>query len=342
VPRRRCSPALRSLAIATLLVCALSRAATSDPGDPDATGSGSATPPTDTAESLFNEGRTFAAAGNYVAACERFERALALDTTALGTALNLADCYQKRALTAKAYHLFARIARDADLAHDDAKQIYAHDRAAQLVAQLVDVELHVASPAHLAIAIDGVPVEGVIGATVHEVADPGTVVIDATAPGLPPFHAERRAGAKQTLAVDVVLALPDNDHIEPFPPGAGVATRRTSWVIASVAAGGAGVIAAGLGLGFGDAARADHDRVLDDGSCRATPRGLACTPAGATAEAHAGHLADLATGLTIGGAVLVAGAAVVWLVAPRDHVHGYAIAPAITPSEIGVLLDRAF
>jgi hypothetical protein len=328
---------LRSFAIAILLLCGLAGIALADP---DATGSDAGSAAPETAESLFNEGRSLAAAGNFAAACERFERAVALDPGALGTALNLADCYEKRALTAKAYRLFTRVAHDAEVARDDGKATYARDRAGKLVVQLVAVDVHV--PARLlssvAVAIDREPV-ATVAPVIHELVDPGMVVVDATAPGELPFHDEHRAGAGDTVTVELVLGPPP---IEPLPPGAGVATRRRSWVLASIIGGGIGLVGVGVGLGFGDAARSDHDRVLDDGSCRATPHGLACTPAGASAEAHAGRLADVATGLTIGGAAVVAAAAVVWALAPRDHLHGYAVAPIVTGSEIGVVLDRAF
>ena len=54
------------------------------------------------AEALFKEGRTLSASGHISEACPKFEASLHLDP-ALGTLLNLAECYEKLGKTASAW-----------------------------------------------------------------------------------------------------------------------------------------------------------------------------------------------------------------------------------------------
>jgi uncharacterized protein HemY len=55
-----------------------------------------------TAEALFAEGRRLMSSGNYATACQKFAASQKLDP-ALGTSLNLADCYDKSGRTASAW-----------------------------------------------------------------------------------------------------------------------------------------------------------------------------------------------------------------------------------------------
>src|SRR5437764_5986851 len=58
-----------------------------------------------TAEALFEDGKRLASAGEYAAACPKFAASQKLDP-AVGTALNLADCYEKLGRTACAWAEF--------------------------------------------------------------------------------------------------------------------------------------------------------------------------------------------------------------------------------------------
>lgn len=325
-------------AVAVALGLVLGAAATAAADPPPATGSDA-----ERALQLFEDGRTLAKNGDFVGACQRFQQSLQLDPGALGTALNLADCYEKRAQTAKAWHLFDKVARRAAQQNDDTKEKFARDRADHLVVQLVAVDAHVAGglPSGFAIAINGEPVPEVgPGPEIHDLADPGAIVVDATAPGKPAFHAELRGAAGATL--DIPIAFPDGTAPDLPRPPAGT-HRRGSWVTGSFVVGGAGAAAVLVGLGFGYQARSDHDEVLSSGDCHPTAGGLACNSAGDTNERHAATLANVSTGLTIGGLALVAGGVALFMLAPHDRERdGIAVGPIVDTNKIGIALGGRF
>jgi hypothetical protein len=310
-------------------------------------------PPTaadsDRATKLFEEGRTLAKKGDWVAACDRFQQALDIDPSALGTALNLADCYEKRAQTAKAWHLFDKVARRGahSATESDAKKgSYAHDRAETLRVQLVSVDVRV--PGHVpdgfALSINGQPVTQISG-EMQDVADPGAIVVEATAPGKPPFHAELRGAAGSTVSIDVVFGDGEVVARPAREPAAGATVhRRSGWVTGAFVVGGAGVAAALVGLGFGYEARSDHDDVLSSNECHDTAAGLSCTAAGAEKERHAATLANVSTGLTVGGLALAAGGVALFMLAPQDREQKdhLGLGPIVTTSQLGVALGGRF
>src|SRR5882757_7808503 len=75
---------LSRFALAAILCGALPRVAHAGEKGPDAV----------RAEALFDEGRRLMTAGDFTAACPKFASSQALDP-AIGTALNLANCYEK-------------------------------------------------------------------------------------------------------------------------------------------------------------------------------------------------------------------------------------------------------
>lgn len=280
----------------------------------------------DEATDLFKEGRELAAKGDYVAACDRFEHALKIDPTALGTELNLADCYEHRAQTSRAWHMFDSIAAKAKAANDPSKVGYARDRADKLVVQLVTVRLHVAAPIPdgLAITVNTTPVA--TAAEIKDYADPGTIVVEAKAPKVPPFRAERRVGAGTTVDVDIVFRAPQKQlelHTDPTGPDAGTIhfTRKKSYrttALVLTSAGAGAFIASGV---LTLVAKWKHDGVLDDGSCHRTDVGLACNADGAARERSAGTFADAATIFAIGGGLLFVGGVTVFEIAPKIGTH---------------------
>src|SRR5436309_1887312 len=66
-------------------------------------------------ESLFEEGKKLAAAGNYTDACPKFLASYNLEHRT-GTALNLADCYEKSGQLASAWARFVEVATVAERA----------------------------------------------------------------------------------------------------------------------------------------------------------------------------------------------------------------------------------
>jgi hypothetical protein len=334
------------------IVAGSGRLALADPDTGSGTGSASSagsasSPQPASATTLFEEGRTLARKGDFVGACDRFQRSLALDPAALGTALNLADCYEKRALTSRAWHLFDQVARRAGTADDQVKAKFARDRADKLVVQLAHVDLHVPAPRPpgLAITINGDPVvlPDDAATDVHELADPGTITVVATAPGQAPVHDELRAAAGATAAVPIEFTAPVGVRRNALEPGGSVGDdqhRKTAWVGSAIVVGAVGLVATGLGVGFGIAAHTDHEDAVTDG-CRQSGGQILCPPLAAGTENLAVHRADQATAFTIAGLALLAGGAVLFLEAPREREH-LAVAPVVGAGEIGVALGGGF
>jgi hypothetical protein len=157
------------------------------------------------AETLFQDGRTLAAAGRYAEGCPKFEASLRLDP-GVGTELNLADCYEHLGRFASAWGMFKQAADDArKIADADAEQA-ARDRAAVLEPKLsrLTIQLPKETIVGLAVTRNGVTVELTVLGTAMPV-DPGAQKIECRAPG--------RKGWTQELAVQpgasVVAAVPN-------------------------------------------------------------------------------------------------------------------------------------
>jgi len=128
---------------------------------------------------LFEEGRAAAKEGNYPAACALFMRSLRIER-AIGTQLNLADCYERTDQLRRAHEQFVEVEKLAR----DAKQVDRADFAAQrikaLEGKLATLIVHVADPmaTGLRILIDNrsVPVRSKI----VELLDPGPIEVIAT------------------------------------------------------------------------------------------------------------------------------------------------------------------
>jgi hypothetical protein len=273
---------------------------------------------------LFKEGRELASHGDYVGACDRFERALAIDPTALGTELNLADCYEHRAQTARAWHMFDGIVAKAKAASDPSKASYARDRADKLVVQLVAVVVHVRRPIpdHLTVTIAGraVPIGD---GEIHDYADPGTITVIAKPATGAEKRTDRRGAAGATVEVEVAFpaSTPQiggdgTPHDTPVVRHRKKGYRTTSIVLASAGAG--SLVTSGV---LALVAHWKHDGVLDDGSCHRTDAGLACNPDGAARERSAGTFADAATVFAVAGALFVVGGVTVYEIAPKIGAH---------------------
>ena len=136
------------------------------------------------AEVLFLEGQRLLAAGQIEAACAKFEESERHDQ-AIGTLLNLGNCFEKAGRTASAWATFKEVADMAVAAHDATREQYAKQRAASLTPRLSKLTIVVPAEVNtdgLVIRRDGVQV----GAALWGVAvpvDPGQHKIDVAAPG---------------------------------------------------------------------------------------------------------------------------------------------------------------
>ncbi len=176
------------------IVCVLETAAYAQPAENKAG-----------AETLFQEARVLAQAGRHAEACPKFEASFRLDP-AVGTELNLADCYEHLGRFASAWGLFKQAADDARRVADADAEQAARDRAAALDARLSHLTIQLPKEAIVGLVVtrNGTTVDIALLGTAMPV-DQGAHKIECHAPG-------RRAWTQDlTVKVgdSVVAAVPN-------------------------------------------------------------------------------------------------------------------------------------
>lgn len=287
----------------------------------------------DEATKLFEEGRALSAAGNYPAACEKFEHSAALAGGA-GTKFNLADCYEHLGKNKSARDLFVEVAAMTRKLGQAKRERAALARASALDAKMarITVDLRAAGPG-VHVSLDGK--ELAAGAIERPIdVDLGEHEIVASAQGKEPWSFRVAVPNGPANVVIVVPALeaeienpaaseprpkpqPRKPNVKPEGPieaEVGSSTRRTITLVL----GGAGV--AGLA---GGAYMAVRYRQNHEDSKVICPSSRGCTDA--EIDAHAAFVDEAKTartwsyvGFGVGGAALI-GAAYSFLSAPDDE-----------------------
>ncbi len=342
---------LRTLALVVVVfvVTAISRAASADEAGE--------------AKRLFEEARALLKDEKFPEACAKFAASFELDRKP-GTQLNLGECAERDNKLRRAWLLFDdaareydknRLAADARLAQDptsaDARRDsaiaaagakLARERADALVPRLATVIVRIAQPRVTGLAVrigdHAAPPAGEI----VEHLDAGALTITAHAPGREPFSttAEAVAGGQIVVEIPTLRTIPDGTpggggSEQPVAVGSERRSRSRVRLAYGIGAGGlvvsafSGIVALQARSQYNDAA-AKCMHVGDELQC----------PTGPAADIDsAGTKADLATVLAIGGGVLVAGAIVVYLTAPREHLR---FTPMASSSGAGVTLSGRF
>lgn len=172
------------------------------------------TPPTErsaeevaTATSLFQKGKALQDAGKIDDACKMFESSLQLNPQ-IGIRLNVAECHELRGRLVEAHALFQETAEEATQ-KGDRRASYAAQRTQLLEAKLVRVKLALVEPVTpgLLISVAGCPV-ATTAASSMRVVTPGTIVIDLSAQGHKPVKLEKPGAAGEELTVDVPPLTP--------------------------------------------------------------------------------------------------------------------------------------
>ncbi len=267
------------------------------------------------AEALFSEARTLIKDGRWEDACPKLESSLALDP-ALGTLLNLAECYAKVGKTASAWLRYREAAAVALQSGQKERETIARDRAKALEGELC--RLTVKAP-----PLDGLVMKRDGAASLTNVPvpiDPGSHEIVVEAPGYEPFATRVLAVDRcDALTVDVPQTLGGARAAAPTPkpmlpldaspaPVPGQHGWRAQHTLA-IAVGAVGLVGVALGAGFA----LDADATNKEGRSKCTPE------CGSDARAlidDAGRSADIATVSFITAGVFLAGAAVLWLTSP--------------------------
>lgn len=273
------------------------------------------------AQQLFDSALADAEAGNFAAACPKFQASQDADPKT-STLLNLGACYEKNSQTASAWGAFREAQLLARRIGRTDWETNARARAEALEPRLVRltvvVPLASAAPG-LVVTRDGMK----LGAGEYGVAipvDPGDHLVRVTADGKTPW--ETRSSVREASVVVTVPSLVDVPKerspvpLASPPPQERVVQRewwtplRTGGVI-GIGVGGAALVT-GAVLGF--VAKGNHD----DAKAQCQRADLtACPPDSVASGESAQSLAGVATGVFVAGAVLAAAGVAVVLVAPN-------------------------
>jgi hypothetical protein len=301
-----------------------------------------------TADALFIEGRRLSAERRFAEACAQFEASMALSQR-LGVALNLADCYEHLGKTASAWVAFGAAAALARRLADP-REAFALQRQEALVPRL----------SRLRITPSGAPLDGVAvvrdGVRVDPAAygvavpvDPGTHVVDATAPGRTPWSTRIAVSREGEITA---VEIPELERMSAPPaaplvtPAGATVARPSIGAASAVDPGGRrttpvmwialGVSATGIGAGtaFGFAARSLWQQARPD--CDAFNH---CSDAASALIARSHRDGDLSTAaFAVAGAALITGA-VLYLHASRARPAR--VVPALAADAVSVEVAAA-
>ncbi|MBI5534436.1 MAG: hypothetical protein HY898_17055 [Deltaproteobacteria bacterium] len=298
------------------------------------------------ARALFDQARSLVAEGKLAEACPKLEESQRLDP-GMGTAFNLADCYEKMGRTTSAWTIFLEVASQARGAALAEKEKVARERAAALEPKLSRLAVMVPQSSQipgLQVRRDGSSLGKAMWNTALPV-DPGSHKIEVSAPGKRKWTGTVEVPAQSASSTIAVPALVDDtgdadkasspssrpsdaDSASGSPLGSPKdgSTQRLIGLIA----GGVGVVGLGASVVIGLGAK----KKVDDASpyCSAT----VCNDLrGVELRDDARSQANVATVVGVIGTVALAGGAVLYFTAPsggkgreaRRPAQGIAIGP---------------
>jgi hypothetical protein len=297
------------------------------------------------AEALFQEGRKLVEEKRYGEACPKFAASHKL-APAVGTLLNLGDCYQRAGLYASAWLRFVDAIGLAQKLNRPDRERAARDRAMLVEPKLTRVTI-TAKDAVIEVKKDGVVLdEGSLGTAIP--VDPGNHVIEARARGKKAYvHPFVVTDEAQQLRIAIPALGPgDGKDDPPLPPPVvkeppkkepprkepppPPPEKRSPLRTVGVVVAGAGVVGVGVGTFFGLRAMSKWNDSKK--TCDAT----GCDAAGYVSGTDAKGAGTVSTiGFVAGGALLVGGA-VMFFVSPSGEAKR-----AGTPGEGGVVVGVA-
>lgn len=263
------------------------------------------------ARTLFDEARKLMKQGKFEEACPKLEEGARLNP-GIGMRFNLASCWEHVGKTASAWSLYLDVAAAAKQAKQLDREKEARKAAGRLEPGLA--KLIINAPDHVAgleIKRDGTVI-GDAGWNVAAPVDPGTHVVEATAPDHETWTTKVEVTAQSQVNVKVPRLRPipkpkaPPPPPPPEPPGLGP-TRTTALIL-----GGAGVVGLGVGIFFGSRALSLHEE-----SKKHCEENL-CDAEGFAARNDARRWGSGSTIAIIAGTIGVGTAAVLWFTAPAD------------------------
>jgi hypothetical protein len=302
---------LRARCIAFVLAAGLVSAAAGDARAEPSEGSAAA------AESLFQEARKLIDAKRFSEACPKLVASHKL-APAVGTLLNLADCYERAGQLASAWARFHEaIALAQRLGRPDREKT-AKDRADKLEPRLIRLTI-VSQDKDADVKLDGNVLDpAVLGTPVP--VDPGKHAIEASAKGKKPFTTTIDVSDRvRTPSVEVPALDADPDAVKASTPPTtdsypeearsdGSTQRIASYVLMGV-----GVVGIGVGTVFG----LKTSSTWSDAKTHCT--GLECDRTGVQLATDAKNAGTVSTIAFVAGGALLAGGAILFFTAPSAH-----------------------
>ncbi|AKT41418.1 hypothetical protein [Chondromyces crocatus] len=278
------------------------------------------------AEDLFAEGRTLYDAGLFQEACAKLAESQELDPR-VGTEGLLASCREQEGKLATAYRGYLSTEQRALLSGDPRGQ-FAAERASALAPRVPKLTIRVVDPAPgLQVTLNGdrVPTSALSAKTL---LDPGTAVIEATAPGRKPFSATVQMTSGEHKVVAIPALAPRQVAAQPGPVAekrgsTGTSPRKlVGWTVGAIGL-------AGIGVGTGLGVLAFTQRSASNEYCGPSNR---CAPEGGALRDEARVTANVATASFAAGLAGVGvGALLVLLPEPRTERSTGSFRPQLVP-----------
>jgi len=267
-----------------------------------------------TAQALFDEATALKAKEEWAAACPKFESSYKLDP-ALGTLLNLANCFEKLGKTASAWARWEEAYQWATKNNDDRAE-YAKTQRDALVPKLPKLKIIVTHPvAALSIVRDTASVsEAMYGAALP--IDPGEHTVFVKRDDEVLKTEKVKVVEAQSAEVSFDLAAIEKAAPPPKPKnvvvvGVSPAMRRAGWAIGGTGLGVVAIAAALEGLAASRKSEADSK-----GNCVSK----ICSPKGLIVADDAKALAEAGQWVGIGGLVVTAVGVTLLIVSPSQNV----------------------
>lgn len=291
------------------------------------------------AETLFQEARDLMGAHKFAEACRKLEASYKLDP-AVGTALNLGDCFEQDKRSASAWGAFREAQDLARRTGDVAREAEAMRRSASLESKLVRLRIDVPKQSRvqgLVVRRDGIVVDPAMFASEVPV-DPGKHVVEATAPGRRRWHLEvgvSEGGESGEVIVPVLRPLDDAPPLDipSAPPRTSVLVEQKGlgaqrWV--ALGAGAVGFVGFGTATYFWMKSRSTWSDAVDRCPAFQCPN-----PHDVSLESEARDQAGIATVAALAGLGAVTAGMVLWVTAPSRTVKRDTPAPTVAVSPWG-------
>jgi hypothetical protein len=267
-------------------------------------------------DKLFEDGRKLLDAGDAKGACEKFDKAILIDPTAAGTMLNLGLCNEKLGKWATSLYWFRKAQTAAAEAGMKPFEQTAKDKTAVLAGKVATISVTFSTgdaPADTKVKIDRRDI------ALNEVSrievDPGTHVIDASAPNMKNYHQSfdvaDKPGQGPTLSVTFVVGsnsiLVDRG-----------ATRRKIAIGTAIG----GVALMGIAVVYGEYEKSLYCNHVtgspcDGGNAPAMLKGMETDAS--VANKYLDHAKYWGTGIFVAGAAAVGAAVILYFTAPNPE-----------------------